>query len=174
MSQFCNYNTRWNGQRAESCHIPIRNNNLCIPLLTINRIIFFFIYFHFIRRIISVFSHDCLFRIEQSSVNEKIVNEKNMFKIHVLANGCNNSQQCWYPQRIVGGIQPIRPSRPYVMRLHGPNNVGRAVQLALTLLRYASAITEQKKCLELLAEKFDRFQTAQQLPIARNNMQQGL
>ena len=28
-----------------------------------------------------------------------------------------------------------------------------------TLLRYASAITEQKKCWELLAEKFDRFQT---------------
>ena len=39
------------------------------------------------------------------------------------------------------------------------NNVGRAVQLALTLLRYASAITEQKKCWELLAQKFDRFQT---------------
>ena len=45
------------------------------------------------------------------------------------------------------------------MRLHGHNNVGRAVQLALTLLRYSSAITEQKKCLELLAQKFDRFQT---------------
>ena len=37
-----------------------------------------------------------------------------------------------------------------------------------TLLRYASAITEQKKCWELLAEKFDRFQTL------RNNMQQGV
>ena len=35
-----------------------------------------------------------------------------------------------------------------------------------TLLRYASAITEQKKCWELLAEKFDRFQTL------RNNIQQ--
>ena len=35
-----------------------------------------------------------------------------------------------------------------------------------TLLRYASTITEQKKCWELLAEKFDRFQTL------RNNTQQ--
>ena len=37
-----------------------------------------------------------------------------------------------------------------------------------TLLGYASAITEQKKCWELFAEKFDRFQTL------RNNIQQGV
>ena len=55
---------------------------------------------------------------------------------------------------------------PCVMRVRGPNNVGRAVQTDPTLLRYASAITEQKKCWELLAEKFDRFQTL------RNNIQQ--
>ena len=35
-----------------------------------------------------------------------------------------------------------------------------------TLLRYASAITEQKECWELLAHKFDRFQ------ILRNNSRQ--
>ena len=35
-----------------------------------------------------------------------------------------------------------------------------------TLLRYASAITEQKKCWELLALKFDRFQSL------HNNLQQ--
>ena len=52
------------------------------------------------------------------------------------------------------------------MSVRGPNNVGRAVQTDPTLLCYASAITEQKKCWELLAEKFDRFQTL------RNNMQQ--
>ena len=52
------------------------------------------------------------------------------------------------------------------MSVRGPNNVGRAVQTDPTLLRYASAITEQKKCWELLAEKFDRFQTL------RNNIQQ--
>ena len=52
------------------------------------------------------------------------------------------------------------------MRVRGPNNVRRAVQTDLTLLRYASAITEQKKCWELLAEKFDWFQTL------RNNTQQ--
>ena len=45
------------------------------------------------------------------------------------------------------------------MSVRGPNNVGGAVQTDPTLLRYASAIMEQKKCWELLAEKFDRFQT---------------
>ena len=54
------------------------------------------------------------------------------------------------------------------MSMCGPNNVGRAVQRDPTLLRHASAITEQKKCWELLAEKFDRYQTL------RNNMQQGV
>ena len=37
-----------------------------------------------------------------------------------------------------------------------------------TLLRCASAITEQKKCWGLLTQKFDRFQ------FLRNNMQQGV
>ena len=32
------------------------------------------------------------------------------------------------------------------MRLRDPNNVGRAVKTDATLLRYASVITEQKKC----------------------------
>ena len=54
------------------------------------------------------------------------------------------------------------------MSVRGPNNVGRAVQTDLTSLRYASAITEQKKCWDLIAEKFDRFQTL------RNNMQKGV
>ena len=54
------------------------------------------------------------------------------------------------------------------MRVHGPNNVGRAVQTDPTLLRYTLVITEQKKCWELLAEKFDQFQTL------RNNMQQSV
>ena len=54
------------------------------------------------------------------------------------------------------------------MSVHGRNNIKRAVQTDPTLLRYASVITEQKKCWELLAEKFDRFQTL------RNNMQQGV
>ena len=82
------------------------------------------------------------------------------------ANGCNNSQQRWDLQCIVGRIQPISLCKPCVMSVRGPNNVGRAVQTDPTLLRYASAITEQKKCWELLAEKFDRFQTL------RNNIQQ--
>ena len=52
------------------------------------------------------------------------------------------------------------------MSVRGRYNVRRTVQTDPTLLRYASAITEQKKCWELLAEKFDRFQTL------RNNTQQ--
>ena len=60
------------------------------------------------------------------------------------------------------------------MSVRGPNNVGGAVQTDLTLLHYTSAITEQKKCWELLAEKFDRFQTAQQHATTSNNMQQGV
>ena len=44
-----------------------------------------------------------------------------------------------------------------MMRVSGPNNVGRAVQMDPTLLRYASAITQQKKCWELLAQMFDWF-----------------
>ena len=64
------------------------------------------------------------------------------------------------------------------MSVRGPYNVGRTVQRDPTLLRYASAITEQKKCWELLAEKFDRFQTlrnnTQQHATTSNNMQQGV
>ena len=39
------------------------------------------------------------------------------------ANGCNNSQQCWDLQCIVGRIQPISPCNPCVMSVRGPNNV---------------------------------------------------
>ena len=76
----------------------------------------------------------------------------------------------------------LRPfARGFRLRANGRNNsqhccannvgsccvrVGRAVQTDPTLLRFASAITEQKKCGELLPEKFDRFQTL------RNNTQQ--
>ena len=37
------------------------------------------------------------------------------------------------------------------MSISGPNNVERAVQTDPTMLRYASAITEQNKCCGLLA-----------------------
>ena len=52
------------------------------------------------------------------------------------------------------------------MSVRGPNNVERAVQTDPTWLRYASVITEQKRCFELFSEKFDQFQTS------RNNSQQ--
>ena len=45
------------------------------------------------------------------------------------------------------------------MRVHGPNIVGRVVQMDPTLLRYTSAITEQKKGWDLFPQKVDWFQT---------------
>ena len=75
------------------------------------------------------------------------------------ANGCNNSQQVMDLQCIVGRIQPIGLCNPCVMSVRGPYDVGRTVQTDPTLLGYASAITEQKKCWELWTEKFGRFQT---------------
>ena len=86
------------------------------------------------------------------------------------ANRCNNSMQCWDLQCIVGRVWPIRPWRQCVTRVRDFNNVGKAAQTDPKLLRYASTITEQKKCWELLAQKFDRFQTLR----TRNNMQQGV
>ena len=68
-----------------------------------------------------------------------------------------------------------RLCKPGIMRVRGPNNVGRAVQTDLTLLPYAWGITEQKKCWELLAKKvWLASNFAQQLPTTRNNMQQGV
>ena len=52
------------------------------------------------------------------------------------------------------------------MRVRGFNNVGRGAQKDPKLLRYASAITKQRKCWELSVQKFDRFQSL------RNNSQQ--
>jgi len=43
------------------------------------------------------------------------------------ANGCNNSQQCWDLQCIVGRIQAISLCNPCVQSVRGHNNVGRAV-----------------------------------------------
>ena len=61
------------------------------------------------------------------------------------ANGFNNCQQCWDLQCIVGRIQPMRPCKLCLIGVQGLKNVGKAVQTDPTLLRYASAITEQKK-----------------------------
>ena len=60
------------------------------------------------------------------------------------------------------------------MRVRGRNNVGRTVQTDPTLLRYASTITELKKCREMLSQKFDRSQTlhknSQQHATTRNRV----
>ena len=67
----------------------------------------------------------------------------------MYANGCSNAQQCWDLQCFVGRTQPKKtsqtPRKPCLMRVRDPENVGRAAQTDPTLLRYASAITEQKK-----------------------------
>ena len=52
------------------------------------------------------------------------------------------------------------------MHVRGPSNVEKAAKMAPTLLCYFAVITEQKKCWELLVQKFDRFETV------RNNSQQ--
>ena len=72
------------------------------------------------------------------------------------ANGCNNSQQCWDLQCIVGRIQLISLCKPCVMSVRGPNNVRRAVQTDPTLLRYASAITERLTGFKLCATTCNR------------------
>ena len=69
-----------------------------------------------------------------------------------------------------GRVQPIRIRRQCVIRVRDFNNVGRAAQTDPKLLRYASTITKQKKCWEMLAQKFDRFEILR----TRNNMQQGV
>ena len=63
-----------------------------------------------------------------------------------------------------------------VMRVLGPNHVERPVQTEQTLLRHTSAIAEQKKCWELLAQNFDQFQIlGNNFSVsALNNMQQGM
>ena len=59
------------------------------------------------------------------------------------------------------------------MSVRGPNNGGRAVKTDPALVRYALATKEQKKCWELLPEKFDRFQTLRKKHATiSNNMQQ--
>ena len=84
------------------------------------------------------------------------------------ANVCSNSQQCWDLQCIVGRIQPISLCKPCVMSVRGPNNVGRTVQTDPILLRYTSAITEQKSC---WLKRLTGFKLC---AATRNNMQQGV
>ena len=62
------------------------------------------------------------------------------------------------------------------MHMHCPNNVARAMQTDLTLLCCALAIIKQKRCWEILAQKYDRFQTLsnKQDVTSCNNMQQSV
>ena len=108
--------------------------------------------------------------------------------LKLCAKGRNNSQHCWANNvgrccvRVGDGMQTDATTSDNLRtcstrgkdtthetflntlilswRVRGPNNVGRAVQTDPTLLRYASTITEQKKCWELFAQKFNSFQTS--------------
>ena len=108
--------------------------------------------------------------------------------LKLRAKGRNNSQHCWANNvgrccvRVGDGMQTDATTPNNLRtcstrgkdtthetflntlilswRVRGPNNVGRAVQTDPTLLRYASTITEQKKCWELFAQKFNPFQTS--------------
>ena len=83
----------------------------------------------------------------------------------LLAVACKRMQQL-----TVGRIQPLRFWRPCVMRLRGPNNVRRAVQTDPTLLYYASAITEQKKCWNCLLKSWTGFKLCATTPENTKNM----
>ena len=87
------------------------------------------------------------------------------------ANGCNNSQQCWDLQCIVGRMQNMRPCKLCLIRVRGLNNVGKALQTDPTSLHYASAITDFKGSLT-------GFKLCANTPVpttrVRNNMQQGV
>ena len=108
--------------------------------------------------------------------------------LKLCAKGRNNSQHCWANNvgrccvRVGDGVQTDATTPNNLRtcstrrkdtthetflntlilswRVRGPNNVGRALQTDPTLLRYASTITEQKKCWELFAQKFNPFQTS--------------
>ena len=58
------------------------------------------------------------------------------------ANACSNVGTCTSIER---RMQPLRLWRPCVMRMHGPYNVGRAVQMDPTLLHFTSVISWQNK-----------------------------
>ena len=87
------------------------------------------------------------------------------------ANGCNNSHQVWDLQYIVGRIQSISLCNPCIMSVRGPNNVGRAVQTDPTLLRHASAITEQRNVGSCWLKSLASFKLC---ATTSNNIQQGV
>ena len=128
--------------------------------------------------------------------------------LELRAKGRNNSQHCWANNvgrccvRVGDGMQTDATTSNNLRtcstrgkdtthetflntlvlswRVRRPNNVGRAVQTDPTLLRYASTITEQKKCWELFAQKFNPFQTSRysmqksvQTDATRNTQQSG-
>ena len=85
------------------------------------------------------------------------------------ANGCNNSQQCWDLQCIVGTTQPISLCKPCVMSVRGPNNVGRAVQTDPTLLRYAWRSRNKRNVASCWLKSLTGFKLC---TTTRNNIQQ--
>ena len=67
--------------------------------------------------------------------------------------------RCWLVGLSDEVIALLSPRRPCAMRVRGPNKVGRAVLTDPSSLCYVRRSLEQKKCWELLTQKFDRFKT---------------
>ena len=67
-----------------------------------------------------------------------------------------------------GKKQPISLCKPSVMCVRGPNKVGRAVQTDPTLLRYASAITEQQNVGSCWLKSLTSFNSNTQHVISNN------
>ena len=96
------------------------------------------------------------------------------------ANGCNNSQQCWDLQCIVGWSRKPYGLYPCVMRVRGQQQQCWKRCENGSNIDPTSASTEQKKYWDgqLLAQTFDRFQTlrnnSQQCAATYNNIQHRL
>ena len=84
----------------------------------------------------------------------------------VVCKRCNNSQQSWHLQWIVGSIQPIRLWRPCVMRVRGRENVGRAVQTDPTFCATLRRSWNKRNVGSCWLKRF----TAHQLPTTCNRV----
>ena len=85
------------------------------------------------------------------------------------ANECNNSQQCWDAQCILGKIQPIRLWRPCVMSAHGPTmleELCKQIQHCCTMLRRSQNKRNVESCCLKSLTAFKLCATT------RNNIQQ--
>ena len=87
------------------------------------------------------------------------------------ANGCNNSQECWDLQCIVGRIQPMSLCKPCVMNVRGPNNVARAVKRIQHCCTTLWRSRNKRNVASFWLKSLTGFKLC---ATTRNNMQQGV